>query len=389
MANTQYYWAVQAWKGDSLLHSSVLGVYKTLNSNIGFPDIKISNDVITDTPPQGNGNGMAEAGEKIQLTITLQNNGTFEATDISGTLSVKDEDILLTHAEGNWENIPSSEQAVSSSFEFVVSKYAINKSVPFLLNIHANGKQWTTSWNIPIHCHIPEKPQTILGNPNICTPDCGYFSIESDSLSIYNTWQYSETSLFSENNDSIEICPETNTTLNVRRNNMCGQSDWQQLDITLKEKPESPTIYFKRDTLYCSEGEAYEWYFHLVKIEEANEPIYVPQKNGVYHAKIRVGGCLSNSSNYIRVNTLDGWEESEDKIAVKVYPNPFHHQIIIQNLDNNHQYKVKVLDLNGNVLTSDVLYEKKKINLEKLAPGIYFLKIYDKQQEMYQKLIKL
>ncbi len=388
-ANTSYYWAVQSINGDTVSYSSALGTFETSASNDGYPKLSISDYKITDVMPQGNNNGIAEADEQVLLSITLSNQEDFEVNNVSGTITTKDNDIQIITNNGNWEDIPALGQAESSLFECKISKYAISKNITFLLDIHANGKDWTTSFIIPINCFLPDMPKKIVGNPNICHPDCEVFHIDTDEQSIYNVWEYAGEAELSGKDNEMKVCPTSNGILKVRSNNMCGQSDWQTLEITLNEKPEKPTIYLSNDTLYCSAGERYEWYFYIDFITETDQSFYVPNKNGLYHAKIRENGCLSDASNFVRVYGLDGWEDIEEENPIQVYPNPFNRKIIIKNLDIDEVYNIELSDTNGHILTWNLLEKETIINTQHFASGIYFLKIYNRQKTYYQKLMKL
>lgn len=55
---------------------------------------------------QGNGNGIIEFGETIELTVTLENLGTSAATGVTGTLTLSDPFVTVTEQDANFGTIP-------------------------------------------------------------------------------------------------------------------------------------------------------------------------------------------------------------------------------------------------------------------------------------------
>ena len=84
----------------------------------------------------------------------------------------------------------------------------------------------------------------------------------------------------------------------------------------------------------------------------------------------------------INLASLAGIDENE-KIAISVYPNPVSDYLTIQT--NYPIESIQVMDLYGKVVTFN---KSRKIDLSRLAAGVYFVKIGIKNQTYVRKVVK-
>jgi len=89
----------------------------------------------------GNGNGLADPGETIDLTVTLENVGIGTATGVAATLSESDSYVTVTQSNSNYPNIPQSGTGASiSDYTITISPSAPDlHGVTFTLDITADG----------------------------------------------------------------------------------------------------------------------------------------------------------------------------------------------------------------------------------------------------------
>ncbi len=107
--------------GDMLnLFGNLEGVYLTLESLI------IDDDNLGAS--SGNGNGVIEFGETIELEVTLKNLGLTDAIDVTGTAAVESEYVAITNGTVSFGDI-LSENTATGDFPFVLQ---INAAVPDL-----------------------------------------------------------------------------------------------------------------------------------------------------------------------------------------------------------------------------------------------------------------
>jgi len=106
----------------------------------------------------GNGNGLADFGEQIDLTVNLSNVGTATANDLIVTLSSDDEHINITD---NTETFDLIEGGATVSLENAFA-FEINSDIPdqhmlsFILEVDAN-ETWTSGFSITVNA-----PQIVI-----------------------------------------------------------------------------------------------------------------------------------------------------------------------------------------------------------------------------------
>ncbi|MHA1328438.1 MAG: hypothetical protein ACTSRH_14145 [Promethearchaeota archaeon] len=102
---------------------------------------------------KGDGDGNIDAGETIELRLTLKNIGDEDALNVNATILSSDSFITITTAYQNFINIPYNSTGLSASFYI----FEINSSCPsnynITIDIHieaSNGGPWNDSFQIQI-----------------------------------------------------------------------------------------------------------------------------------------------------------------------------------------------------------------------------------------------
>ena len=104
----------------------------------------------------GNGNGIVNCGETIELFVSLRNQGSATATGVNATISTSDPYVAFVYnlsspypdivAGGTGTNVDDFDMWVSDSTPH-------NHVVHFNLNVTAsNGGPWSTSFDVPVSC---------------------------------------------------------------------------------------------------------------------------------------------------------------------------------------------------------------------------------------------
>ncbi len=105
------------------------------------PDVEFAEVYINDD--QGNGNGIFEAGETVEMIVTLINNGSCLAGSVTGAISEDDEYVTITDADGSFGDLdPSGGIGDNSDDVFIIvanSEYPVGHSVAFDLAVEASG----------------------------------------------------------------------------------------------------------------------------------------------------------------------------------------------------------------------------------------------------------
>jgi hypothetical protein len=105
----------------------------------------------------GNGDGIVNPGETIQMSITLKNVGSDEGTGISGTLSTTSSDVSITDNYAQYPDISANGtgSSITNHYTFVVGSGVANGySIPFTLNWSATG-DYSGSVNFAVPVCVP------------------------------------------------------------------------------------------------------------------------------------------------------------------------------------------------------------------------------------------
>ena len=102
---------------------------------------------------QGNGNGLWEAGETVDLLVPVRNNGGGGATGVSGTLSTSDGLVTITNATASYGSVPPNATAMpSAGFRVSVPPSCPDqREVPFTLTLTDDAfHTWVQSFQLVV-----------------------------------------------------------------------------------------------------------------------------------------------------------------------------------------------------------------------------------------------
>jgi hypothetical protein len=128
---------------------------------------------------------------------------------------------------------------------------------------------------------------------------------------------------------------------------------------------------------------AYQWFLNSTAIPGATSATYVPTTNGSYRVRVTNSTGCTNFSSPVMIGNVGVGQISKE--TVKVYPNPALNTIKV---DAPVSPAVVVTSITGKTMISGKTNEV--MNIDQLAPGIYFVVIYDEQGERVttEKLVK-
>ena len=124
---------------------------------------------------RGNSNGLVEAGERIELKVTLENNGRNTADNIYGVLITEDKDVIIHNSVVHYGNIRAGSHSPPHliplqnfsqyTFKIEVKDDAIAHNVVFKLFV-IDGNIGKTLWTLPITLSIVDSPRIHLELPD-------------------------------------------------------------------------------------------------------------------------------------------------------------------------------------------------------------------------------
>lgn len=161
-------------------------------------------------------------------------------------------------------------------------------------------------------------------------------------------------------NVTISPMPQTNTTVNSNSITAIAISvNYQWLD--------------------CNNGNA--------EISGEINQSFSPTINGDYAVELELNGC-KDTSECVTISTI-GIEEFENISTFLIHPNPSFDLINVQISEDLLYMPYQLTDEKGKILISGKFNsQQQQIDIEKLAPGIYYLKV-NENHLMLEKLIKL
>lgn len=128
----------------------------TLKTHQGSPELVFSSYQIDDDDlgeSLGDNDGNVEAGETIELRVSVKNEGQISANNVTGTLKISDDNVNLITNVQSFVSIQSNQIGRSaSSFVFTIdSNCSINHKLDFILELSAvNGGPWKVNFDMNI-----------------------------------------------------------------------------------------------------------------------------------------------------------------------------------------------------------------------------------------------
>jgi len=126
------------------------------------PELEYFSHQIDDNTSSGDGDGLVEAGETINIPITLSNMGDADAHNVSAVLSAADVDINVVEGSNDFQDIAAGGDSQSSgNYVFEVEEDCLEKDVAFTLEITSDEGSWTDQFLL----HVYPEPNSISGEP--------------------------------------------------------------------------------------------------------------------------------------------------------------------------------------------------------------------------------
>jgi hypothetical protein len=135
---------------------------------------------------QGNGNGQPDNGETLSLTITLENIGLADASDVLATLTTTNPNVTILDATAPYGNISAGQQVtVDQGFTIELSAEVPDQEmIEFTLSAVA-GDTWLSAFQLTANAPVLQAGEAVLTDNDNNIPDPGEeFDI---SIPLYNT----------------------------------------------------------------------------------------------------------------------------------------------------------------------------------------------------------
>ncbi len=146
--------------------------------------------------------------------------------------------------------------------------------------------------------------------------------------------------------------------------------------ITIYSTPPIPTITHNGNVLTCSPADSYQWQLNSLDIPGATMQSYIYSQSGLYTVFTTDSNGCSNSASFL----ITGVSELVNESFVSVFPNPSSGSFTVELVNGfMDEVSIDVVNILGQIIfsSSEHNYSSpfKKIDLENVASGIYFIEI--------------
>lgn len=229
---------------------------------------------------------------------------------------------------------------------------------------------------------VPPQPVIeVLGSTTFCSGDSVILSAPEGYHSY--TW--------SNSNGARLITVKNTGTFTVRVGTPlgCMSETSVPVSVTVFPVPAQPAILANGNLLASSAVSGNQWFLNGEPIPGATGRFYSASLSGFYSVQTTINGCsspMSNLYNHFVVST-SSLPENEPMTA---FPNPAQDVVYLKmNDEANTTCEVFVYNLTGRMAHSETCHFESgmgRMEIEHLAPGIYWLEVVDRGQKMRKKL---
>ena len=192
---------------------------------------------------------------------------------------------------------------------------------------------------------------------------------------------------FSPNTDSIGAFLGGTYRVVVINSGNCSDSTVTGVLVTIKAKPRPPqitrpTVSPASDSLYANirNQNNITWFRNGVALNGGVDGVIRITGNGIYRAIQDSIGCRSDSSNAIIVTGVGIIENNVNSLNLQLYPNPNQGRIFLLGEFDNNPFSTTIIVTNtAGKEVSNFQIEctqgefRQELNLESIAPGVYFI----------------
>ena len=171
----------------------------------------------------------------------------------------------------------------------------------------------------------------------------------------------------------------------VAFNGICELGISASVEINVFDLPVRPEISLQADTLRGPPGFAsYEWHLNGFFHAGTQEQFFVAEDEGIYSLSVvDENGCRSELSEVIEV-IFTAVEDLENDV-VTLYPNPASDVLFIRSNELTG-YLLEIHDASGRLFHHGK-FGAGKVEINHLASGVYFLRLYGSQEAISRKFV--
>jgi len=374
------------------LPGSVTGTSTTNSISVDFDGLFLSGDIFV------KGINACGEGSNSSLTISSINSLPVAAGSINGSQIICQGQNAVTYTvpviagAGSYVwTLPggTTGTSITNSITVDFGIAAVSGDIS-VYGTNACGDGSASSLSITVD-PLPAGAGAISGETSVCQ-DAGAIIFTVPSIDYVTSYLWTlptgATGTSTTNSITVDFSTAVSGDITVIGNNSCGSGAGSVLTITVTPKPATPNISVAAITLHSDATSGNQWCDMTGAIGGATSQDFTPVGNGDYFVVVEINGCSSDPSDTISITTVGVNDNVESFEFVSVFPNPFHTQLILQNINLKEVFKFELVNMMGDLVFSGVLTDKTLIMTEALSNGVYFLKFESNNRMYVKKLVK-
>jgi len=150
------------------------------------------------------------------------------------------------------------------------------------------------------------------------------------------------------------------------------------------------TTYFVFDPTITSNasGATFQWLdcnSGFAPIPGATSQSFTASANGSYAVKVTQGACTDTTACIAIFNV--GLPELKAG-SVSIYPNPVSNELLLENKSIQELVRYEIMNATGQVIISGTITERAAVNIARLSPAVYVIRIWTERGFLVQKIVK-
>ncbi len=237
---------------------------------------------------------------------------------------------------------------------------------------------------------LPETPNPISGDASVCQEQNNItYSINPVAHASSYVWSLPTGASGSSSGNFISVDFGTSAVsgnISVKGSNACGQGTEVFKNITVHNKPTTPSITLNGNILLSDAPAGNQWYDQDGIIPGAVQQNYTVTSDGDYYVIVTISGCSSEPSNTINVATT-GLALYDENAPANLYPNPFSDKLYIENVTGDN-ISFKIYNSFGQLVHKGQLIDKTVWDAKNFASGLYFIRFENQESFSFVKIVK-
>jgi hypothetical protein len=193
------------------------------------------------------------------------------------------------------------------------------------------------------------------------------------------------------NNDASNEIFNTGTTV-VTYTLADGNGNSSQFSFNVSYQLIDVTVTVNQNVFTANGTGTYQWFdcTNNVSISGETSQSFAPTVNGDYAVIVSNNGCVDTSICNTISNSGISSQTMNALMGISIYPNPTNGIIYVNSTSENKNLNLSIVDVNGKVVYnhSGLNGKTNMIDIEKLAQGVYFIKINNEHDQKIIKLVK-